>query len=858
VHPQATFTTFRARALAWIFLAAAVAAAPATPAQALDRLCDTAHENCRTPLLELIRNETVGIDVGFWFMQDARYAHALLERWRAGVPIRVVFDSEAFSQFEYAGSDIPIAMMADAGIPLREKTQRGIFHFKMMLFAGQATVQFSAANYSSAAFVPIDPWVNYTDEVIYFTDDPAIVDSFKTRFDDVWTDTAEFSNWANVTSLSRHYPTSPVAGELNFVPWDSFRNRSVSAYRAETSGIDVIMYRITDRRHTDEMIAARARGVPVRLISEPLQYRSERYLWHAWNIDRMYAAGVAIRHRGHAGLTHEKLTILSGQGMGIFGSSNWTSASTSTQHEHNLFTTRPSLVAWLRDHFDRKWNNLGPAPETAPFVPEPPDRASVRAPADGADNQPGTLTLAWYAGPWAHRYDVYLGTSDASMTRILDDVELGPSVNSRDNVTWAISGLQPATTYYWQVVSRTMAGVSRTSPVWSFTTAADDGSGTTPSCGALPAGWTSGDVGAVAASGHACQDAGTATIAVTGSGADIWGTADEFRFVYRTLTGDGAILARVAELDPVDAWTKAGVMMRETLDPGSPHAMMIVSAGKGLAFQRREAAGGPSLHAGGGSGVAPQWVRLERSGNTFTAARSADGDSWTIVGTATIVMAPTIHVGLPVTSHRDGSLARGTFMAVAVSGSTPGTGTTLPDGWTNADVGSVGAAGSAGHAGDTFTIEGSGRDIWYSADEFHFVSRTMTGDGSITARVRTIEAVHAWTKAGVMMRETLDPGARHAMVIVSSGKALAFQRRVATGGATVHTTAAAGTAPYWVRLVRTGDVFTAAVSADGSAWTTVGDASIPMAAMIHVGLPVTSHDDGILATATIDEVHVLD
>jgi hypothetical protein len=340
-----------------------------------------------------------------------------------------------------------------------------------MIFAGQKTVQFSGANYSPQAFVPIDPYKNYVDEVIYFTNRPSIVDSFKTRFDDVWTSTLGFEDYANVSGPTvRRYPVSPIDPELNFVPWTNFRTRSVAAYRAEREGIDAIIYRITDRAHTDALIAALGRGVKVRVLTEPFQYRDPTRLWHAWNVDRLHAAGAEIRHRHHLGLMHQKMTLLHGQRLAIFGSSNWTSPSATSQLEHNFFTTDGSFYAWSRDHFDRKWLNRGAAPETEPFVPLPPDVPSLVSPLHGAFDQPVTVTLRWYAGPWAHKYDVYLGTGPDNLTRVLDDEELGPSVNAKDWVTFTVGGLAANTTYYWRVVSRTMANRTRTSETWSFST----------------------------------------------------------------------------------------------------------------------------------------------------------------------------------------------------------------------------------------------------------------------------------------------------------------------------------------------------------------------------------------------------
>src|SRR5204862_7009695 len=105
---------------------------------------------------------------------------------------------------------------------------------------------------------------------------------------------------------------------------------------------DMIMYRITDSRHTNASLAARSRGVPVRLVTEPDEYRDPKYVWHSMNVDKLYMAGVQVKHRKHAGLMHEKAVILKGLNEVIYGSSNWTSASANQQEEHNFFY-KPSL-----------------------------------------------------------------------------------------------------------------------------------------------------------------------------------------------------------------------------------------------------------------------------------------------------------------------------------------------------------------------------------------------------------------------------------------------------------------------------------------------------------------------------------
>ena len=458
-----------------LMAALVLAMLPPTGAAAADRLCDTAYEDCRTPLLTLIRDEQVGIDVAFWFMEDARYTAALERKVAEGVSVRVLVDPRANGAYPLNADRL--RELRDSGIPMRRRVAPGILHWKMMLFEGQNTVQFSAANYTSA-FVPTVAFENYIDEVIYFTDDTAVVDSFRTRFDDLWTDDTAYGDYANVTRpLVRRYPWFEKDPELNFPPRESYRSRAVGRYDAETQAIDVIMYRITDRAHTDAMIRALQRGVPVRLITEPEQYRDRSRYWHSWNVDRLYAAGAQIRHRAHAGLMHQKSVLLRAQALTIFGSSNWTSPSSSSQEEHNYFTHKADFFVWFSDQFERKWANTTGRLETGPFHPLPPDQPGNVAPLHGAV-VPGTaVTLQWNAGIWAHLYDVYFGT-EPDPPLLAANVPLGPSTTASNDRRYDIPQLLPGTTYYWRIVAKTMALQTAVGPVFSFTTAgAPAGSG---------------------------------------------------------------------------------------------------------------------------------------------------------------------------------------------------------------------------------------------------------------------------------------------------------------------------------------------------------------------------------------------
>jgi len=191
-------------------------------------------------------------------------------------------------------------------------------------------------------------------------------------------------------------------------------------------------------------------------------------------------------------------------------------------------------------------------------------------------------------------------------------------------------------------VSKTMANVAAAGSVWNFTTAAS------PSA-SLPAGWNEADVGAVGAAGGTSHS--SATYNVSGSGADVWGTADAFHYTYQSLSGDGQIIGQVNSVANVNSWSKAGVMIRGSLAANSAYAFMIVSAAKGSAFQYRATTGGTAANITGSGIAAPYWVKIVRAGNTITAYQSPDGASWTAVGTASITLGSTAFIGLAVSSH---------------------------------------------------------------------------------------------------------------------------------------------------------------------------------------------------------------
>jgi len=596
---------------------------------------------------------------------------------------------------------------------------------------------------------------------------------------------------------------------------------------------------------------------------------------------------------------------------------------------------------------------------------------------------------------------------------------------------------------------------------------------------------------------------GPSAFTVSGAGHDIWDNADDFRFVYQPLSGDGSITARVDGLGNTDPWAKAGVMIRQSLTDASACADVVVTPSNSCAFQWRDSAGGPCGWTwwSGAPVTAPYWVRLTRSGDTLTAETSANGVTWTALGTPrTIAMGANVYIGLAVTSHNTSVATTAQFSNVATTGGVSGswqgiwlgddpdrtnspsnmyvavedaggnvatvssldpllvnatawtqwqiplssfagvnlasvkklylgvgnrsspavdgqglvfvddvavgtvaggmviddfesyndgdnrifetwidgytdgrthsqvgyrvapfaeragglfnfriTGTVaiggvviddfesyndtdnlvwdtwidgIADGRTHSEVGypvapfmeqtmvhggaqsmpffydntltpyyseayrtfataqnwTVGGSDTLSlwvrgrpvpwvqTGPSAFTISGAGHDIWDNADDFRFVYKQLSGDGSVTARVDGLGNTDPWAKAGVMIRQSLTDGSAYADMVVTPSNSYAFQWqrsscafqwRESSGGACGWTgwPGAPVTAPYWVRLTRSGDTLTAATSPDGVTWTTLGTPrTIALGANVYIGLAVTSHNTSVATTAQFSNV----
>jgi hypothetical protein len=227
------------------------------------------------------------------------------------------------------------------------------------------------------------------------------------------------------------------------------------------------------------------------------------------------------------------------------------------------------------------------------------------------------VALSWTAASNATTYNVKRATSSNGTYTNIATVA---------GTNYTDTGVFGGTTYYYAVSALNVGGESTNSAQISVTPSVN-----------MPSPWFTRDIGAGGLAGGASFTNGIFT--VTGCGADIWDPSDEFRFVYLTNSGDCTITARVTSVQNINAWSKGGVMIRESLTDNAANAFIAVTPRNGAVFQYRSSAGGGSSSNNVTGPTAPYWVKLVRSGNTFTGYCSSDGANWTQVESATFSMA---------------------------------------------------------------------------------------------------------------------------------------------------------------------------------------------------------------------------
>ena len=323
----------------------------------------------------------------------------------------------------------------------------------------------------------------------------------------------------------------------------------------------------------------------------------------------------------------------------------------------------------------------------------------------------------------------------------------------------------------------------------------------------------------------------TSTLTLTASSTATTGT------VTVTITGTSGILAIPTS---ISLTVTAGPNFTLSASPGSLSIAQGASGTSTVTITPQNGFGGSVSFSASGL---PSGVTASFSPNPATATSTL---TLTASGTATTGTATVTVTG-----------ASGGLTNTAVISLTVTLTSTLPPGWLDVDVGSVGVAGSASYANGTFTVKASGQYIWNNADGMHFVYQPLSGDGTILARVVSLQGGASSQTAGVMIREALTAGSTHAYTTYGGSSSMYLVYRTSTGGSTLAQNSGVVTLPYWVKVVRSGNIFRGYSSPDGVNWTQVGsNQTINMGANVYIGLAVSSNNNSALATATFDNVSV--
>lgn len=377
------------------------------------------------------------------------------------------------------------------------------------------------------------------------------------------------------------------------------------------------------------------------------------------------------------------------------------------------------------------------------------------------------------------------------------------------------------------------------------------------------------------------RDIGTATalpgqVAITSAlwtvragGTDVGATVDSFHFIHQPFTGDGEIIARVASVvgDPM---SKAGIMLRATLDPNAPNFFIAVQGdGTGGRLQYRTLPGGPTVSLNNDGNLRPsasgQFIRITRVGRTLTAYRSSTRASWSRIGSTDIDLPAQVYVGVAAEGHSTTMLGTSTINYLHVTNLEGNAATAA---WRMLDLGGVG--GTVIAQGNTLTVTGAGEEfntVMSGQEYLTFALRQVSGNVTLTARIASVTPADEMTRVGVMIREgnpdsTASRSSAHAMISVTPMMGALFQSRTGQGG-TVTAGAVGATLrpPLWLKIEKVDQAIgasqlTGSYSMDGVMWTPLDTATFSLSEPSMLGVFVAASSPSALATARFENVTV--
>jgi hypothetical protein len=263
----------------------------------------------------------------------------------------------------------------------------------------------------------------------------------------------------------------------------------------------------------------------------------------------------------------------------------------------------------------------------------------------------------------------------------------------------------------------------------------------------LPGRWTYGDIGEVGQAGSSGFSNGQ--FQVSGSGGDIWGTADAFHYLFTTADhGPSGVVARVDSFSAGQPFAKAGVMVRRTLEASSPHVILDIKPDGGVEFMSRSAPGGDTTFIAGATAALPVLLRLSVYVVVVVGLMLSDGVSWTTVGSTPFASG---FEGFVVTSHDTSTTAQATFEELSagpeyvVSGRHRATSASPP---------------TPRVVHQETLVSGSGGDIWGNGGRVPFSQHRPIHESHRGSRGGRAVNTDTFAKAGLVMGDPTASGRR--------------------------------------------------------------------------------------------------
>src|SRR3989440_8014577 len=381
-----------------------------------------------------------------------------------------------------------------------------------------------------------------------------------------------------------------------------------------------------------------------------------------------------------------------------------------------------------------------------------------------------------------------------------------------------------------------------------------------PNC---PSGWSCQDIGNPTPAGSETVSGNTWRVNAGGAGSG--GTADQFRFTARKVSGDSQVSAKVVSQQTTGGSAQAGLMVRQSSGPASPYYAIFLQPNNRLVVQYRQAFGGATTTV---TQTNPASLALDiviqRDVDPFHAAISSDGATYTLVpgDSATIPMPAVTMEGVALSSGTQG--IRDTVAYAAVNIQSPGTPpnppappTPCPGGWRCSDIGNPALGGDQALSGGTWTLKGAGNDINGNADQFHYVRQSLATNGSISAHILTQTNTNASAKAGVMLRQGTNADSAYYAAFVTPGNGIVVQYRPTQGLSSRVRGEITVAAASLIMIARSSNIYCTYTSSDGANWSYVTGTcfTLSLNSPTLAGLAVTSQSTGTMSTATFDTVN---